>query len=113
MTGLIPFLLGAPNMVDIARPRFSLGRVLATPAALQVLEAAGRTPADYLDRHSRGDWGDLSAGDRDLNDEALSDGSRILSAYVVGRGQKIWIISEAVNGHGQRSATTILLPSEY
>ena len=100
-------------MVDIARPRFSLGRVLATPAALQVLEASGRTPADYLDRHIRGDWGDLSAGDRELNDEALGDGSRIFSAYVVGKNQKIWIITEAVGDHGQRASTTILLPSEY
>jgi hypothetical protein len=100
-------------MVETASPRFSLGRVLATPAALQVLEAAGRTPADYLDRHLNGDWGDLPAGDRQLNDEALGNGSRIFSAYVVDNNQKIWIITEAVGEHGQRASTTILLPSEY
>jgi len=44
---------------------------------------------------------------------ALQDGSRILSAYHTSTGQKIWIITEATDDRGQRSATTILLPDEY
>ena len=48
-----------------------------------------------------------------LNDEALQDGSRILSAYITRAGEKIWIITEATDDRGQRSATTILLPDEY
>ncbi len=100
-------------MVAIAQPRFDLGRVVATPEALRVLEASGRMPHELLHRHVRGDWGDLSDGDREANEEALRHGSRILSAYIISSGRKIWIITEAVNDQGQRASTTILLPEEY
>ena len=36
---------------------------------------------EFLARHVTGDWGDLDDEDRSLNDAALIDGSRILSAY--------------------------------
>lgn len=100
-------------MVDIVRPKFSLGRTLATPAALKVLAQAGQSPAEFLDRHIRGDWGTVSAEDGALNDAALKDGSRILSAYRTRNGAKIWIITEAADDDGRRAATTILLPDEY
>jgi hypothetical protein len=100
-------------MVDIVRPRFNLGRTLATPTALRVIEQAGQTPAEFLDRHGYGDWGDLSDGDRQANEDALQDGSRILSAYHTRKGTKLWIITEAIGDDGQREATTILLPEEY
>jgi len=35
-------------------------------------------------------------------------GCRLLSAYTLSNGTKIWIITEA-----DRSTTTLLLPSEY
>jgi len=100
-------------MVDFARPRFHLGQVVATPGALEVIAQGGHSPAEFLDRHVRGDWGRLSAGDRQLNEEALKDGSRILSAYRTRTGSKIWIVTEADDDRGQRAATTILLPDEY
>jgi len=100
-------------MVDIVRPKFSLGRTLATPGALRVIEAAGQSPAEFLDRHIIGDWGEVCAGDAAANDESLRDGSRILSAYRTSTGVRIWIITEAKDDEGQRAATTILLPDEY
>ena len=100
-------------MVAIARPRFELGRVVATPASLRALEESGQTPQEFLHRHVHGDWGDLSDGDCEANEEALRDGSRILSAYITGDGTKIWIITEAMDDRGRRAATTILLPEEY
>jgi len=100
-------------MVAIARPRFELGRVVATPASLRVLEKSGQTPQEFLHRHIHGDWGELSDGDCEANEEALQDDSRILSAYITGDGTKIWIITEAMDDRGQRAATTILLPEEY
>jgi hypothetical protein len=51
--------------------------------------------------------------DRLLNDEALIDGSRLLSAYRTLRGERIWIISEAVGDDGRWASTTLLLASEY
>ena len=100
-------------MVDFARPRFHLGQVVATPTALEVIAQGCHSPAEFLDRHVRGDWGSLSADDRQVNEEALTDGSRILSAYRTRTGTKIWIITEAADDRGQRAATTILLPDEY
>lgn len=100
-------------MVDFVRTRFDLGQIVATPGALEVIAQEGHLPAEFLDRHVRGDWGSLSAADRQLNEEALTDGSRILSAYRTRNGKKIWIITEAVDDRGQRAATTILLPDEY
>ncbi len=100
-------------MVALVRPRFRLGQTVATPAALEAIQQAGQSPAEFLDRHVRGDWGNLSADDRALNDEAVQDGSRILSAYVTRGGEKIWVITEAADDRGHRSATTILLPDEY
>ena len=42
------------------------------------------------------------------HDEAVQDGSRILSAYSTLKGKKVWVITEA-----NRSLTTLLLPEEY
>ena len=45
------------------KPKFSLGRLVATPGALTAITAAGHTPTEFLDRHSQGDWGDLDEED--------------------------------------------------
>lgn len=90
------------------RPLFALGRIVATPGALEALERAGKSPADFLARHQRGDWGDLSDDDRRENEFSLGRHLRLFSAYQLDRDVKIWIITEA-----DRSATTILLPSDY
>jgi len=61
-----------------------------------------------LNRHARGDWGDMCKEDKDENELALKQGNlRVFSAYER-NGFKIWIITEA-----DRSATTILFPEEY
>lgn len=57
--------------------------------------------------------GDVCEEDRQANDQALLDGSRLRSAYRTSSGEKIWIITEAVDDSGNRAATTVLLPSEY
>jgi hypothetical protein len=100
-------------MVDLVRPRFEPGRVVATPAALELIESSGQSPIELLHRHVRGDWGDLSDDDCQASETALLDGSRIFSAYATANGGKIWVITEAVNDQGQRASTTILLPDEY
>ncbi len=59
------------------------------------------------------DWGELSDDDKRLNEDALHDGSRILSAYILPTEVKIWIITEAADENGDRAAMTALLPAEY
>lgn len=88
--------------------KFPLGEIVATPGALDALSAVGHPPATYLRRHVSGDWGELSDGDKELNEAALLDGDRILSHYQLGNGQRIYVITE-----WDRSVTTILLPDEY
>jgi hypothetical protein len=86
--------------------RFALGRIVATPGAL---EAAGPEGClVLLRRHAAGDWGDLDAHDLRENGRALKTGARIFSAYETSRAGRIWIITEA-----DRSSTCILLPEEY
>jgi hypothetical protein len=97
----------------VGKPKFNLGQILATPGALEALQESGQTPQFFLARHVRGDWGEVCQEDKMLNDQALADGSRILSAYKTGKGVKIWIITEACDDQGHRAATTALLPSEY
>jgi len=98
----------------MAIPNFSLGQCVATPGALEALQAAGVSPLDLLARHALGDWGDLSQDDLEANNQALVDGSRILSAYVLpGQDQKVWIITEAVGDGGQRASSCILMADEY
>jgi hypothetical protein len=87
---------------------FELGRIVATPGALRALEKAEQQPAEFLDRHVKGDWGDLGDEDKQENEFSVRNGFRILSAYTTSAGEKIWIITEA-----DRSATTLLLPEEY
>jgi hypothetical protein len=87
---------------------FSLGRLLATPGALEALAESGQSPNHFLARHANGDWGLLDEEDRRLNDEALRDGSRLLSVYKTLRGVRLYVITEA-----DRSVTTILRADEY
>lgn len=90
------------------KPQFALGQVVATPGAIGALEEAEESPLAFLSRHAKGDWGLVDEQDAASNDEAVIHGERILSAYKTALGVKLWIITEA-----DRSATTILLPSEY
>jgi len=85
-----------------------LGRLVSTPSALEALAKAGQEAMTLLERHRHGDWGEVNAGDWALNDRAVTEGDRVLSAYRLKDGTRIWIITEA-----DRSATTLLLPDEY
>lgn len=63
---------------------FPLGRVVATPAALEVLEASGVTPAQILARHQSGDWGEVPCEDVRENERSVEYGFRVLSSYAAG-----------------------------
>jgi hypothetical protein len=94
-------------------PKFGMGQTVATPGALAAVHQAGQSVLQILARHAACDWGDLGDEDKRLNDEALKDGSRLLSAYTLRTGARIWVITEAVGEDGQRASTYLLLPEEY
>ncbi len=104
------------NTLFVINAVFPTGQIVATRG---VYDLACENPdfAQFiqkcLNRHVKGDWGNVDAEDKQTNDQALKQGSRLLSAYNDDRFPKngistIWIITEA-----DRSATTILFPDEY
>jgi len=59
-----------------------------------------------LERHAKGDWGDLGDQDKKENQFSLDKRLRLFSVY---KGKKVvWVITEA-----DRSATTLLFPENY
>ena len=88
--------------------RFALGQTFITPGAIKALELTGQSAIEFLRRHMAGDWGELSDDDIKENELSLEKGFRLLSRYETSKGERLWIITEA-----DRSATTVLLPSEY
>lgn len=98
------------NLPSIHRagPRFKLGRILATPAAIEAIAEARVSIVDLLIRHMRGDWGELAESDRQQNELSVDTGLRLLSSYVLPNGQTVWVMTEC-----DRSATSILLPGDY
>jgi hypothetical protein len=87
---------------------FPLGQMYATPGAIDALSEAGQRAAEFINRHQCGDWSEMCEEDRRENEFSVDKRLRIFSAYHTSKGIKLWVITEA-----DRSATTILLLSEY
>ena len=93
---------------------FKLGAVMITPGASDTV--LHQRVIECINRHLKGDWGNLCEEDAEENCISSHEGYRILSAYAIdetkpakGHGENcFWIITEA-----NRESTTILLPSEY
>lgn len=89
---------------------FDAGKFVLTRAVNDRVDddkAFSKFVLESIRRHLRGDWGEMDPEDIEANEKALQDGSRLFSAYTTGP-EKIWIITES-----DRSATTVLFPSEY
>jgi len=118
-------------MVDGVRQLMEPGRVVATPAALAALEAAGESANVYVARHLAGDWGrhgtfdatEVTERERQYGAMATSDdgklnrlaveadnGSRVMSSYTLSDGTALWVSTE---GQGEHRNTCVLLPSDY
>jgi len=88
------------------QPKFALGGIVISANASSQIGHAEATKG--LARHSVGDWGEVGSDDRQANEDALAEGSRLLSVYRTEEGTKFWIITE-----WDRSYTTVLLPEDY
>lgn len=90
---------------------FDLGRTVMTKGVAILYEESKRFKdfvKQSLEKYVVGDWGDTCEEDKELNDQALKTGDRILAVYKKEGLETIWIITE-----WDRSATTILFPHEY
>ena len=85
-----------------------LGQTVITHGALEAITKAEQTPLEFLIPHIHRNWGEVCQADKYLNDWALANGERVLSAYRTNADVRIWVITEA-----DRSSTCILLPEEY
>jgi len=100
--------MSSTTSAQTTAPRFPLGRLYATPGALEALSEAGQEASEFLHRHQHGDWGNLGDEDKQENEFSVDKRLRIFSAYLTAKGERLWVITEA-----DRSVTTLLLPSEY
>jgi hypothetical protein len=92
-----------------AHPLFPLGQLVCTSDPMNLMTRTGTSVFSLLRRHSRGDWGEVCESDKQANDLAVTNGTRILSPYALGAEQEnLWLITEA-----DRSATTAPTPNEY
>ena len=115
IAGIEPHTLRA-DQIDLGPPAlFSPGQVVATPAALALLQELGASVPQLLLRHLTGDWQQMCKPDRDANWAAVLEGeTRVFSSFDIapkghaGKSIKIWIITE-----WDRSVTTILCPEDY
>ncbi|HEY8219210.1 MAG TPA: hypothetical protein VIF86_03845 [Methylobacter sp.] len=88
---------------------FELGKITMTPAAISIIAKFKVPIGDLLDRHERGDYGDVSEIDWRENTLALLPESveRIMSVYGVG-AEKLWVITDP-----DRTLTTLLTEDDF
>ncbi len=115
IAGIEPHTLRA-DQIDLGPPAlFSLGHVVATPAALALIQEHGASVPELLRRHLTGDWQEMCTSDRDANWGAVLEGeTRVFSSFDIApeghadKPIKIWVITE-----WDRSVTTVLRPEDY
>lgn len=97
------------HRINLLSMKFEKGEILFSWGVYALMETSN-TFAQFvlssLERHKKGDWGNVCPGDQKANDDALIYQSRLFSAYL--GEKKIWIITE-----WNRSVTTVLFPIDY
>jgi hypothetical protein len=96
------------DVIAVKKPLFKLGQVVATPNAIVSLAEAQTSAWELLSRHVSGDFGEVDAEDWQANLNAIKDDARILSAFTLKTGERLWVITEA-----DRSSTCVLKPEDY
>lgn len=88
---------------------FELGKITMTPSAISIIASFKVAIGDLLDRHQRGDYGEISVKDWRENTLALLPETveRVMSVYSVGT-EKLWIITDP-----DRNVTTLLTEEDF
>ena len=105
----IPFCQAIGSLQERRNAKFPLGDLVITTNAAAKLNAIDAF--ELLVRHESGDWGEVCEEDRETNERALKDGSRLFSVYEEegenGASMRVYVTTE-----WNREATTIL-PEDY
>ncbi|MDI1232399.1 MAG: hypothetical protein PSV18_14995 [Methylobacter sp.] len=88
---------------------FELGKITMTPSAISIIASYKVAIGDLLDRHEKGDYGEISEQDWHENTLALLPESveRIMSVYNIGT-EKLWVITDP-----DRKVTTLLTEDDF
>ena len=91
---------------------FDSGVIRITPSAALMLEGSPDSSDwegfELLERHTSGDWGEVSEANARENDFSVREGFRVFSVYTTRSGHKVWVIT-----HADRESTIILSAEEY
>lgn len=82
-----------------AATRFPLGEVLATARALDALREADLTLDEVLARHQAGEWGDVSAAQRQVNEEGTAGDGNLVTVVALLDGQQLTIFTRGDRTH--------------
>jgi predicted transcriptional regulator len=88
----------------------NVGQILASKGVAELARANKKFAAfikESLDRHRKGDWGEMSDEVRQLNNINLGINTRLFSSYESKGFPEIWITTEP-----DRSFSTIMFPDE-
>lgn len=86
---------------------FPIGALIFSEGIDRLMREGRLDPTPYFQRHTRGDWGDITDDRWQQNNAALLSGDRLDSLFIVTRELTIRVVTEA-----DRSSTRILLPSD-
>ncbi|MBJ9965680.1 hypothetical protein [Burkholderia seminalis] len=86
---------------------FPIGALVFSESVDRLMREGRLDPMPYVQRHTRGDWGEVADYKWQANNAALTAGERLESMYLVHRELRICVVTEA-----DRSATRILLTTE-
>jgi hypothetical protein len=104
LLGMYPY-----GRVPVGRARFPLGRTVIDSDLLRGLDEFDYEGLSvFVDRHLRGDWGEVDDHDAVNNERAVLYGEHITSVYRLPDATRVWVITEA-----DRSATTLLGRDAY
>lgn len=92
---------------QILEPRFQLGRTYTSLGVAHL----GVNVLQYLKRHQSGDWGNVSAAQKQSNESALISGGSLLSQFGIetphGETHPAYVFTEE-----DRTRTVVLLKTE-
>lgn len=108
-------MLPQTDVVDILHQsrlvNMNIGQVLLTKGVMDLLNTNRQFAfflQNSLERYRRGDWGEMSEGDKRLNDISEESGRLVLATYESNVHPEIWIMTSP-----DRSFSTVMFPDEY